>query len=487
MSQREPFEGLEPLALWKNFAEFTKIARPSGHEQGMIDYVKKWAAGCGLAAQTDSVGNVVIRIPATPGREKAPGVVLQGHLDMVCERNADSQFDAEAGRINVVRDGDFLYADGTTLGADNGIGLALGMAIAETPGLVHGPVELLMTVDEETGMTGAQGLDGSMIQGRIMLNLDSEDDTVLFAGCAGGADLKLVFEAPREAVPEGLAACTLSVKGLKGGHSGIDINRNRLNAIRALAILLQDGGRNTTLRVSSIFGGSKRNAIPREAQATVLVPAAEVPRFIEGIETVKAALAFQYQGLDDGLTVQIEPIGGASDSWNPRESQRLLDLLRALPTGVIAMSQALPGLVETSTNLGVVTTAGDKVEILCLSRSSVSTALADAKETHFALARLAGAKIEYLGGYPGWKPNMDSKALAAVRKSYKRLFGNDPEVTAIHAGLECGLIGERLPGMDMVSFGPLLVGVHAPGEKVSISSTQKIWKLLGAVLEDLSS
>jgi dipeptidase D len=449
--------------------------------------VRDWARSKGFEVVADGVGNLVVRVPATKGREKAPVVVIQGHLDMVCERNADSAHDAERGDINVVRDGDWLRAEGTTLGADNGIGVASGMAAAEDPAVKHGPLELLCTIDEETGMTGAQGLDGKLLRGRLMLNLDSEEDDVLFVGCAGGGDVKITFGAARRAAPADHDAFVVSVKGLQGGHSGLDINRNRMNALRALARVIQDGAKKAPVMISSVAGGSKRNAIPREARATVLVPAGGVAAFKSGVEASAKALAQQFKGLDDGLQVGVESAGGASDVFDAADSHRLLDLLRAIPTGVITMSQDIPGLVESSTNLGVATTAGDKVEILCLCRSSNMPALADVLDAHFALARLAGTQMDYLGGYPGWKPDLSSKALAATKAAYTRLFGAEPGITAIHAGLECGLIGERAPGMDMVSFGPHLVGVHAPGEKVSIPSTQKFWKLLSAVLDDLST
>ncbi len=483
MSQ-DPFAGLEPRALWQHFAAFTRIARPSGREQQISRYVQDWAAAKGFPVKIDAVGNLAVHVPASPGREKAPAVVLQGHLDMVCERNAASPYDPEKGSIHVVRDGDWLRSEGTTLGADNGVGVAAGMAVAEDATLKHGPLDLLMTIDEETGMTGAQGLDPAILRGRIMLNLDSEEDDWLFVGCAGGGDLKVTFEAARAALPAGYTALTVGVTGLQGGHSGIDINRNRMNAIHALVRLVQDAAGEVVL--ISIAGGSKRNAIPREAHAVIGLPAATVDAFKAKVEDGKAALLYQYKNLDDGLAVSIES-AAAAPAFGAADTRRLFDLLRIVPTGVIAMSQDIPGLVETSTNLGVIQTDGDKVEVFLLSRSSVMPALADLLEAQKGLGRLAGVKVEYLGGYPGWKPDMSSKALAATKKVYTRLFGQEPGITAIHAGLECGLIGERVPGMDMVSFGPHLVGVHAPGERVSIPSTQKFWTLLGAVLDDLSA
>ncbi len=485
MSQHDPFAGLAPGALWKHFAAFTRIPRPSGQEQQMAEYVRSWARERGFEVASDAVGNLCVHVPASPGRENAPPVILQGHLDMVCERNADSPYDPEKGNIHVVRDGDWIRSEGTTLGADNGIGVASAMAVAEDATIAHGPLDLLMTIDEETGMTGAQGLDPKILRGRIMLNLDSEDDNVLFVGCAGGGDLKVTFEAARAAVPAGNVGLAVSVKGLQGGHSGLDINRNRMNALHALVRLVLDAAGDAAPLVVSLQGGSKRNAIPREASLTLLLPNAAVASFRTRLDEGKAALLYQFKGLDDGLEVHVADAAPAR-AFGADDSRRLLDLVRAIPTGVIAMSQDIPGLVETSTNLGVITTSGDEVVLLCLCRSSVMPALHDLLEAHKGLARLAGVKVEYLGGYPGWKPDLSSRALAVTKQAYKRLHGEEPGVTAIHAGLECGLIGERVPGMDMVSFGPVLVGVHAPGERVSISSTQKFWKLLGAVLDDLS-
>jgi dipeptidase D len=483
MSTPDAFAGLEPAALWRHFAALTRIPRPSGREQQAVAYVREWARARGLELRSDAAGNVCVRVPATRGRETAAPVILQGHLDMVCERNADSPHDPEQGRIHVLREGDWLRAEGTTLGADNGIGIAAAMAVAEDEALRHGPLELLMTVDEEAGMTGARGLDPALLAGRTLINLDSEDDGLLFVGCAGGGDLRLVFRARRIGVPQELQALNVRVRGVQGGHSGIDIHRNRMNAIHALVRLLQAGAADEPLRLAAIDGGSKRNAIPREAGATLHV--ADATAYRTRLAAATQALRQQYRGLDDGLDVLVEPAGAGGEAWCDSDSRRLLDLLRGIPSGVVAMSMDIPGLVETSSNLGVIRTQGEAVEILALARSSVAPALAALIDTHRSLARLAGAQLTHLGGYPGWKPDMQSRALGVTRRAYARVFGKEPEVTAVHAGLECGLIGERVPGMDMVSFGPTMQGVHAPGERVNIASVGRFWKLLGAVLEDL--
>ena len=481
----DAFAGLEPATLWRHFAALTRIPRPSGREQRAVAYVCEWARTQGFEIRRDAADNLCVRVPASRGREAAAGVVLQGHLDMVCERNADSPHDPEQGCIHVVREGEWLRSEGTTLGADNGIGIAAAMAIAEERTLQHGPLELLMTLDEEAGMTGAQGLDPALLVGRTLINLDSEDDGLLFVGCAGGGDLQLSFQARRGAVPCELQALDLRVRGLRGGHSGIDIHRNRMNAIHALVRLLLQGAGEQALRLASIDGGNKRNAIPREAGATLCI--ADAGAFHRGVDAAAAALRAQFRGLEDRLEVRVQPAAPPPDAWSEADSQRLLDLLCSVPSGVVALSSDIPGLVETSSNLGVVRTRGDSAEILMLARSSVAPALAGLIDTHRSLARLAGARLAYLGGYPGWQPDLGSHALGVTRRAYARVFGHEPQVTAVHAGLECGLIGERVPGMDMVSFGPTLEGVHAPGERVNIASVSRFWRLLAAVIEDLGA
>lgn len=484
---QEPFAGLQPALLWQRFAEMTRIPRPSGGEQRIVEHVLAWAESHGFEVERDGTGNLCIHVPATPGREHAPTVVIQGHLDMVCERDSDSPHDAETGPVAVVRDGDWLGAHGTTLGADNGLGVAAGMAAAEDPSVAHGPLDLLMTLDEETGMTGAQGLDPSMIRGRIMLNLDSEEDGVLFVGCAGGCDTRMALQAPRRPVDSDREVLSVSVAGLSGGHSGLDINAGRMNAIHALVRMLQRASGRVPLSLVAIDGGSKRNAIPREAKAVVALPAHGREAFRLAVEEARSKLVEQYAGLDDGLTATVAVVSeSAADAFDDEASARILRLLRAIPFGVQAMSQDIPGLVETSTNFGVVETDHDTVRTVSCSRSSVAPALDDVLESLDSVGRLAGAHVEHVGGYPGWKPNMDSPVLRATRSAYERLFGGEPEVTAIHAGLECGLIGERAAGMDMISFGPEIRGAHSPAERVSISSTERFWKLLVGVLDELS-
>lgn len=481
------FDGLHPEILWKHFEVFTKTPRPSGKEEAIAAYCEGWARERGYQVDKDSVGNLVVRVPASPGREKADTVIIQGHLDMVCERNSDSPYDAEKDPLHVVLDGEWLTAEGTTLGADNAIGVCAGMAAAEDESVQHGPLELLMTLDEETGMTGAMELDGSLLKGRTMLNLDSEDDGVLFVGCAGGCDTRFRMTYEKAPAPAGHKALRVALTGLKGGHSGLDIVRNHMNAIHALARVLQTGAGEIPHALARFDGGSKRNAIPREAFATVYVEAANESRFREGLEEAAEALRRQWVGNDDGLTVTVTDDDDApAEVFASGEGMRLIRFLRGLPSGVIAMSQDIEGLVETSTNLGVVTTTSDAVEVISCTRSSVAEALRGALDQLQAVAALAGVEANEHGGYPGWKPNMQSRALQVTREASKRLTGQDPEVTAIHAGLECGLLGERVPGLDMISFGPDIRGAHSPDERIHVGSVGNFWKLLVMVLDDLS-
>lgn len=488
MPNNAPFSGLQPASLWRHFEAITHIPRPSKQEEKMVAYVQEWAKGRGYAIKRDQTGNVCVTVPASPGREKAPTVVLQSHLDMVCERNADSPYDAEQGRIHAVRQGEWIIAEGTTLGADNGIGVAAMLSVGETEEFRHGPLELLFTLDEETGLTGAKNLDAKLLQGRTLINLDSEDDGVLCVGCAGGTDTIFRLTLARSAIPAGWQGLGIAVTGLQGGHSGTDIDKNRLNAIRAMTRIVQEVAKQTPLMLRGMSGGNKRNAIPRECNVLLCCPASSVQQVRHTVEQVREALAKQYRGLDDGLKVTVidQAVDASQTAFSSEQTNRLLDLLRAIPSGVVAMSQDIKGLVETSSNLSVITASGNQVEVICSSRSSVPGAMRDILDTLHALARLSGATLDEKDGYPGWKPEMSSKVLAVTKQAYRNLFGSDPEVTAVHAGLECGLIGEQIPGMDMVSFGPQINGPHAPGERVHVPSVAKFWKLLGAVLDDIS-
>ncbi len=469
------FEGLEPQLLWKHFDEIRKIPRCSKNEGKIREYVIEFAKKKGLEYQADEVGNVIIRKKATPGHENAPGVILQAHLDMVCEKNSDVDFDFEKDPIRVKREDGWITADGTTLGADNGIGVAAALAVLEDEGIVHGPLEVLLTVDEETGLTGASNLKGGLLHGKYLLNLDSEDEGVFFIGCAGGRDTVFTLKIEREKY-EG-KAFEIKVSGLKGGHSGVDIHLQRGNAIRILARVLYeiDG-----VKISSIKGGNKRNAIPREASAVVI---AEEEKVKEAVERVLSEVKEELKYSDPGVKIEYTE---ASSSDYIKESKKIVDFLMSLPHGVLAMSLAMEGLVETSTNLAVVNSHQDHVEVVESSRSSINSSLDFVCKQLKALGELAEAETHQPPGYPGWTPNPDSQILKIMKEVYRKLFGKEPEVTAIHAGLETGIIGKNYPGLEMISFGPTIKYPHSPDERVEIKSVEKFWKLLVETLKALA-
>jgi dipeptidase D len=478
---------LDPRPVWAHFEALTRIPRPSGHEERAAEHVRGVAREHGFEVVSDAVGNVVVRVPASPGAEGAPVVALQGHLDMVCEKNRDVAFDFMRDPIVPEIRGEWVHARGTTLGADNGIGVAAALAAATEPGVVRPPLDLLFTVDEETGLTGAQRLDPSILRARTLLNLDSEEDGVLFVGCAGGTDTVLTLGAGRMAHEAGDRVFRLEVSGLRGGHSGLNIVENRGNAIKVLAhVLLAAMERGVGFQVVSVGGGGKHNAIPREAEATLFVPPGEERRLADVMEREVAGFRDTLGGVDDGLSVRLEPGGESGRVLQPTVVERLLRLLVGLPHGVLAMSGAIPGLVETSSNLAVVSTTDSTVRIVTSSRSSVAPSLAAVLAQIRALGALAGAEVEIANAYPGWKPNLASPVLGVVREVYTTVWGREPKVTAIHAGLECGLIGEKVPGMDMVSFGPHLEGVHSPDERIHVPSVERFWDALRRILAELA-
>ncbi len=477
-----PLSNLEPQLVWQHFEDILKVPRPSKHEEKIREHVKRWAQARGFAVREDVAGNVVVQVPATPGHEGAPTVVLQGHLDMVAEKNSDVIFDFFADPIKPRIVGDYVYATGTTLGADNGIGVAAAMAVAEDPEAVHGPLELLFTVDEETGLTGAAKLDPSLVTGRTLLNLDTEEDGAFYIGCAGGANAHSVFTVRWEPVPSGHGAWAVRVRGLKGGHSGVDIHENRGNALKFLARVLAAARKaSPELRIASLSGGSKHNAIPREAEATITVPAGDAAKVRQAVEEAAAVLKEEFGEIDPGQRVEMAE-GGASQVFSAGDSNRVLDALLACPHGVLAMSRAVPGLVETSNNLAVVTLEGSQVKVVTSSRSSVMPSLKATLLQVEAVFRLAGAEVEVHDGYPGWKPNPNSPLLQLAKEVFQREFGREPEVKAIHAGLECGLIGEKFPGMDMLSLGPQIESPHSPDERVKIPTVANFYRLLKAIL-----
>jgi dipeptidase D len=480
--------GLTPRTLWGHFSHIARIPRPSKREEGIAGWVRSVAQTHGFDIRSDAVGNLVIDVPATAGRENAPVVVLQGHLDMVCEKNRGVEHDFLRDAIRPRVEGDWVSASGTTLGSDNGIGVAAALACATDPEVVHGPLELLFTIDEETGLTGAKRLEGRLLRGRTLLNLDSEEDGVLFVGCAGGADTHLTLATPRRPVNAGSGAHLIEVVGLRGGHSGLNIHENRGNALKILVRLLdRAASSHVPFELSSIAGGSAHNAIPREAHAVVHVPGADVARFGDVLAAFRDEAASELKGIDDGLVIRFAPADSSRDALQEEARDRLIALLLALPHGVLGMSPALPGLVETSSNLATVATNGGATTIVTSSRSSVAPTQTAVLASIRAAGALAGAEIETHDGYPGWKPNMASPVLAVVREVYRELWKRDPKVTAIHAGLECGLLGEKVPDLDMVSFGPQIEGAHSPEERVQISSVARFWDALKLTLDRLSA
>jgi dipeptidase D len=485
MSSGRGLAALEPPLVWTHFLALTRIPRPPKEEEAARAHVLEWAEASGFPAGADRAGNVVVRIPPSPGRERAPTVVLQAHLDMVCERDPDSPYDPREGRIEVVRDGDWVYADGTTLGADNGIGVAAAMAVANDTGLAHGPLELLFTVSEEQGLTGAKELDPDVVSGRTLVNLDGTSDEAITIGCAGSTHTFTRLRLSPERSPAGHSELALTLSGARGGHSGGDIARGRANAIKALGRILSRAYEEAPFRLARLEGGVSRNAIPREARATVSLPRTGHASFRRSCEDELGRLREQYAGSDDGLALSVEATDEV-DAVDETATARALDLVETIPTGVIAMSPALPGTVETSTSLNVAETADGILTLASMTRSANEPGLDQVVAGIEAAARLADADVEILRSYPPWRPDLDSALLAAARATYERLFGVEPGLEVVHGGLECAVIGSRLPGIEMISLGPEIVGPHAPGERLSVPGTQRFYRLLGALLDDIS-
>jgi dipeptidase D len=478
---------LEPRALWAHFDTILTIPRGSKEEGRIRDYVLSVASRHGLDHQVDPSGNVVVRKPASPGRERAPTTILQSHLDMVNEKNSEVAHDFSRDPIRPVRKGEYLNADGTTLGSDNGIGVAAMLAILESRELVHGPLELLFTIDEETGLTGARGLDASMLRGRRLLNLDSEEEGAVTVGCAGGADTEIHLKVEPLPAPSRATAHRLKLSGLNGGHSGIDIHLQRGNAVQLLARMLHAIVPGTPGFLADIQGGNKHNAIPREAWATVVIPEDQAGEFLQQMGTQFALIQGEYRRAEPGLAMDLAEVALPGKVWSTDSTWTVLSLLVALPHGVAAMSNDIPGLVETSCNLAVVRSEPTRVSLLLSSRSSVASALKWIRRKIRATAFLAGAAVDEHEGYPGWKPNLDSEVLGVVKRVHARVLGAEPHVAAVHAGLECGIIGEMAPGMDMISFGPQIEFPHSPNERVKIDSVGRFYRLLTAVLEELAA
>ncbi|MBS4028746.1 MAG: aminoacyl-histidine dipeptidase [Ignavibacteriales bacterium] len=492
-------QNLQPQLVWKYFSEIAQVPRPSKHEERISQYILDTAKKLGLKAKQDKFMNVVVHKPATKGKENVKSICLQGHLDMVCEKNADKVHDFMKDPIELVVKGNVLMANGTTLGADNGIAVATMLAIAEDKSLEHGALELLFTIDEETGLTGAANLQKGFVQSKTMMNLDSEEEGALYVGCSGGKDTTGTWKIIWEKVPNTFVGFSLEVKGLKGGHSGLEIDKGRGNAVKIInRVLIKLSALGS--RLSAIKGGDKRNAIPRECSATILVPkksVSDVQKIVSEMNTtIKAELSTVEPDLQISVS-EIPPSKGKSKTRLVEKKEKLkalkkvaqrklLQTISALPHGVMKMSADIPGLVETSTNVASIVTMEKEILIATSQRSSVASEILEIVETVENIFLLGGASVKHSDGYPGWKPDMNSAILKTAKETYKQLYKKEPAVKAIHAGLECGIIGERFPGMDMVSFGPTMEGVHSPDEKLYIDTVDKFWKFLLAILKNVN-
>ncbi|MDR3627284.1 MAG: aminoacyl-histidine dipeptidase [Ignavibacteriaceae bacterium] len=478
--------GLKPEILWKRFYEITKVPRPSKKEEKILKHFKELFATLNVAYKQDKTGNIVAYVPATKGRENAPVAILQGHVDMVCEKNKSTQHDFDNDALKLKKVDGWIAAEGTTLGSDNGIGIAAAVAIISDKDAVHGPLEILLTVDEETGLTGANELDPSLLKGRILLNLDSEEDGTFYVGCAGGVDTAGIFNLEFEKVPAGYDAFELMITGLKGGHSGSDINMGKANAIKLLARTLK-ALEPVDYKLGSLTGGSKRNAIPREAEALLLIKSSSVLQAEKLVKAFEVELVNEFKASDGGLKVEFKKISSKTDqAVTDTFKKRIVNTLLGISHGVISMSQDIPDLVETSTNLATVTFENNQLTVGTSQRSSIESARDYVAQSVGSVLELANAKVELADGYPGWKPNMSSEILNISRKVYSDLFKAEPEVKAIHAGLECGLLGDKIEGLDMISFGPTITGAHSPDEMVNIETVDKFYDLLKGILKKIA-
>jgi dipeptidase D len=476
---------LQPALLWKNFYSLTQIPRPSKHETRIREFIVQFGKNLGLETIQDEVGNVIIRKPASPGMENLKGVILQGHMDMVPQKNNDTAHDFEKDPIDAYIDGGWIKARGTTLGADNGLGVAAAMAVLEAKDIQHGPVEVFITTDEETGMTGAMGIKAGVLKGDILLNLDTEEEGELYIGCAGGTNGNFSFRFKTAAVPAGVEAYKIVVTGLKGGHSGVDIHLGRGNSIKILSRILWEGAKHFGLRLASLEGGSLRNAIPRESSALVVLPLGNKDAFLKTLSDLELIIKKELASVEPTLKIFASPSGKPVSLMDEITQTNIINALYACPNGVIRMSNEMPGLVETSINLGVLKTESNMVFGQTLLRSSVDTAKLDLQNMVDAVFSMAGAEISFDGHYPGWKPNPDSAILHLMLNLYKKIFGKEPAVKAIHAGLECGILGGTYPGWDMISVGPTIVSPHSPDEKAEIGSVKKFWDYLLATLKNI--
>ncbi|MGA3027780.1 MAG: aminoacyl-histidine dipeptidase [Bryobacteraceae bacterium] len=475
-------ENLEPKALWKHFAALCAIPRASEKEAAARDYVLAQAARLGLEAIQDAAGNVVVRKPARAGREGAIGAVLQGHLDMVCEKNEGTAHNFDTDPIRPIRDGDWLKADGTTLGADNGVGVAAALAVMDSEDIAHGPLEFVFTIDEESGLTGASEFPGGLLKSKYFLNLDGEEEGTLCIGCAGGMDTLARRKVERGPAGAG-AGWRVKVSGLEGGHSGVDIHKGRGNAVRILGRVLELLLDRLPVAVAAVEGGSRRNAIPREASATVVLDGAHEQELRSLLASAEAEIGAELGAFDPGLRISLESVARPEQVLAGEAARVIAGVLASQHHGVLAMSPDIAGLVQTSTNLAMVSTRDGVVNVETNQRSAIASSKQEAARMVATIFRLAGFEVEHAVGYPGWKPEPASDIVRTARAVHQEVLGKDPGLVAMHAGLECGVIGEKYPGMQMISFGPQIEAPHSPSERLKISSVEPFWALLRGVLE----
>jgi len=483
MSQE--IRNLEPKALWNKFADLNSVPRPSKKEDRVIEFIKNFGNSLGLETFEDEIRNVIIRKPATPGMENRKPIVLQGHLDMVCQKNNDTNFDFDTQGIDMYVDGDWVRARGTTLGADNGLGVAMMMAVLESKEIQHPAIDALFTIDEETGMTGALNLKGGILKGEILLNMDTEEDDEIGIGCAGGIDVTANRSYNEEETPEGSVGYTITVKGLNGGHSGMDIHKGLGNANKIMNRLLFDGFENFGLQIAEISGGSLRNAIPRESNSKVIVASMYEEAFVFEMQEIIGNIKAEFKTMEPNLTIEIVKSDLPSKVMELGVQEGLLRGIYAAHNGVYSMTADIKDLVETSNNIARVIVKEGEITIQNLTRSSVESSKYDLANALRSAYELFGCEVTLAGSYPGWTPNVNSEILDLLVKIYEKQNGTKPNVAACHAGLECGILGTNYPGMDMISFGPTIHGAHSPDERASISSSQKFWKFVLEILENI--
>lgn len=483
MSQE--IRNLEPKALWNKFADLNAVPRPSKKEERVIEFMKNFGNSLGLETFEDEIRNVIIRKPATPGMENRKPIVMQGHLDMVHQKNADTVFDFDTQGIDMYVDGDWVRARGTTLGADNGLGVATIMAVLESKDIPHPAIEALFTIDEETGMTGALNLKGGILQGQILLNLDTEEDDEIDIGCAGGIDVTATRTYNEEEVPEGSVGYVITVKGLNGGHSGMDIHKGLGNANKIMNRLLFDGFENFGLQIAEINGGSLRNAIPRESSAKVIISQMFDEAYVYDMQEIISDIKAEYKTTEPNLSIEIVKTDLPEKIMDLGVQEGIIRAIYAAQNGVYRMSADMADLVETSNNIARVVVKDGEILVGCLTRSSVESSKFDLANSLRSAFELVGCEVELSGSYPGWTPNVNSEILEVLKDIYEKQNGEQPKVVACHAGLECGILGTNYPEMDMISFGPTIHGAHSPDERASISSAQKYWKFVLEILSNI--